>query len=257
MLGKHLIKSWSSTQASVSLSSGESEFYGVVKASGVALGYQSLLRDLGHTLPVRVWTDSTATIGICGRQGLGKLRHIDTHYLWVQQRVRDRSIELLKVRGEENPADLFTKHLTGRDRIHKLLELFGCVYRGGRPEAAPRLRAGQGTSKGELLSVQAARAADLVDWEDKRFPAGEAIGEQRLPEAYHCDEGVLPHLHNDVYDRFPKATASDELDDADPKDDTTLEELGTRLGKDRERFKNVHCFSVGDSPNLVQLHPAL
>ena len=27
MLGKHLIKSWSSTQASVSLSSGEAEFY--------------------------------------------------------------------------------------------------------------------------------------------------------------------------------------------------------------------------------------
>ena len=32
VLGGHLIKSWSSTQTSVSLSSGESEFYGVVKA---------------------------------------------------------------------------------------------------------------------------------------------------------------------------------------------------------------------------------
>ena len=47
MLGTHLIKSWSSTQASVSLSSGEAEFYGVVKAGGVTLGYQSLLRDVG------------------------------------------------------------------------------------------------------------------------------------------------------------------------------------------------------------------
>ena len=81
MLGRHLIKSWSCTQGSVFLSSGESEFYGVVKASGVALGYQSLLGDLGLELPVRAWTNSTATIGICGRQGLGKLRHIDTHYL--------------------------------------------------------------------------------------------------------------------------------------------------------------------------------
>ena len=79
MLGRHLIKSWSSTQGAVSLSIEESEFYGVVKASGVALGYQSLLNDLGLELPVRVWTESTATIGICGRQSFGKLRHIDTH----------------------------------------------------------------------------------------------------------------------------------------------------------------------------------
>ena len=131
------------------------------------------------------------------------------------------------------------------------------MYRGGRPEAAPKLRAGQGTSKGELLSVQAARATDLVDWEDRKFPAGEAMGEQRLPEAYHCSEGLLPHMHEDVYDRFPKAAAGEELDDADPPEDSILEELGTRLGKDGERFKNVHSLSMGDRPSLVRLHPAL
>ena len=98
MLGTHFIKSWSSTQTSVSLSSGESEFYSLVKAGGISFGYQALLRDVGIRLPVRVWTDSTATIGICGRQGLGKLRHIDTQFLWIQQRVRDKSLELYKVR---------------------------------------------------------------------------------------------------------------------------------------------------------------
>ena len=81
LLGNHLIKSWSSTQTSVSLSSGESEFYGVVKAAGITISYQALLRDLGHEVPVRVWTDSIATMGICGRQGLGKLRHVDTQCL--------------------------------------------------------------------------------------------------------------------------------------------------------------------------------
>ena len=73
MLGRHLIKSWSSTQGLVSLSSGEAEYYGVVRAAGSGLGYQSLLRDLNVGLPLRAWTDSTATIGICGRTGLGKL----------------------------------------------------------------------------------------------------------------------------------------------------------------------------------------
>ena len=88
MLGSHLVKSWSSTQAAISLSSGEAEFYGVVKASGMAFGYQALMEDLGVGLPIRVWTDSSATMGICSRSGLGKLRHVDTRSLWVQQRVR-------------------------------------------------------------------------------------------------------------------------------------------------------------------------
>ena len=42
MLGKHLIKPWSSTQTSLALSSGEAEFYGVVKAAG-SVGCRSVL----------------------------------------------------------------------------------------------------------------------------------------------------------------------------------------------------------------------
>ena len=103
MLGAHLIKSWSSTQSQVALSSGEAEYYGVVKAVGTALGYQSLLADLGVRLPLRAWTDSTATIGICNRSGLGKLRHIDTQCLWLQGKVRAGHVELRKVKGTENP----------------------------------------------------------------------------------------------------------------------------------------------------------
>ena len=83
MLGSHLLKSWSCTQGQISLSSGEAEFYGVVRAFGAGLGFRALLSDLGVPLPLRVWTVSTATMGICGRQGLGKLRHVDTQCLWV------------------------------------------------------------------------------------------------------------------------------------------------------------------------------
>ena len=54
MLGSHVIRTWSSTQPSVTLSSGEAEFYGLVKAAGAGLGHQSLLRDIGLELPVCV-----------------------------------------------------------------------------------------------------------------------------------------------------------------------------------------------------------
>ena len=100
MLGNHMIKSWSSTQGPISLSSGEAELYGVVKASGMGVRYQALLDDLGLSLTVCICTDSSVIMGICSRQGLGKLRHVDTRTLWVQQRFRDGSLEVRKVRGE-------------------------------------------------------------------------------------------------------------------------------------------------------------
>jgi histone deacetylase 1/2 len=145
MVGKHIIKSWSSTLASVSLSSGEAEFYGVVRASGVGLGYQSLLNDFGVVMPLRVWTDSTAAVGICSRQGLGSQRHIATHSLWVQQAIRSGRFTLHKVAGETNPADVFTKHMPSRDKLAQLIRLFGCKFASGRAEAAPAMREGAGT----------------------------------------------------------------------------------------------------------------
>ena len=120
------------------------------------MGYQplqALLEDLGVNLPLRVWTDSTASMGICQRQGLGKLRHVDTRALWLQQKVRRGEVELRKVKGTENPADLFTKHLSSPTVVEGLLKVFGCEYRAGRPEGAPELRRGQGTQAGALLNL--------------------------------------------------------------------------------------------------------
>ena len=58
MLGGCAIKSWASTQAFVSLSSAESEYYGVVKASSVGLGIKSMMADLGFRLDLEVLTDA-------------------------------------------------------------------------------------------------------------------------------------------------------------------------------------------------------
>ena len=71
MVGSHVLKTWSSTQVSLALSSGEAEYYGVVRASGIGLGQQALFRDAGLGLRLRVWTDSSAAIGTSSRQGLG------------------------------------------------------------------------------------------------------------------------------------------------------------------------------------------
>ena len=140
MISSHCIRTWSSTQQSVTLSSGEAEFNGLAKAPGAGLGHQSLLRDMGLDMPVCVWTDSSAALGIATRSGLGKLRHLEMHTLWVQEKVRTRAIAVQKVAGEVNPADLFTKHLPSKEKIHQLTALFGCEYREGRAQSAPLLR---------------------------------------------------------------------------------------------------------------------
>ena len=49
-LGNHAVKSWSSTQAALALSSGEAEYNGLVKGSSVAIGIREMLRDLGIDL---------------------------------------------------------------------------------------------------------------------------------------------------------------------------------------------------------------
>ena len=66
---------------------------------------------------------------------MGKLRRIDTHTLWVQQAVRSKNIDLRKVDGAVNPADIFTKHSLTRERLIALTRLFDVEFQGGGPRA--------------------------------------------------------------------------------------------------------------------------
>ncbi len=247
MMGRHLIKSWSTTQISPSLSSGEAELHGVVKASGVALGFQALLQDVRLTLPIRVWTDSTATLGVCGRQGLGKLRHIDTQCLWIQQRVRDGSVELRKVRGDSNPADLFTKHMVSGEKIQALLKLFGCSYELGRPEAAPALRKAVGTQKGELLSVaEQSEHLELMGWLGRRYPRSswdpqDGTGPMAVPEAYESSSLFLPHEHKGLDEIFPRAWAALDRGGKDLGHDDEMEKRGVQIGREKGRSRRKVC----------------
>ena len=84
--GSHCIKTWASTQASVALSSGEAEFYSLVKGASIAMEMRALMREFGITVDIRMHTDSSAAKGIASRTGLGKTRHIAVHLLWIQEK---------------------------------------------------------------------------------------------------------------------------------------------------------------------------
>ena len=109
--GDHILKSWSSTQSVIALSSGESEFYAIVKGCSQALGMRALMMDLGLDVKIRLLTDATTGKAIASRRGLGKVRHIDVSNLWVQEKVKNGEVEIIKIKNDFNPADILTKHL--------------------------------------------------------------------------------------------------------------------------------------------------
>ena len=48
------------------------------------------------------------------------LKHIDIRNLWLQKEVREGMVELQKIPGDENPADLMTKFLAFKDVVIRL-----------------------------------------------------------------------------------------------------------------------------------------
>ena len=74
-----------------------------------AIGLRSLLKDLGCAARVRVWTDSAAAKSIASRRGIGKIRHPDVNYLWVQEMTRQKQIQMKKVHRSMNPSDILTR----------------------------------------------------------------------------------------------------------------------------------------------------
>ena len=138
MLGKHVIKHWSSTQSIVSLSSGEAEYYGCVRAGSQSLGFKSLLKDLGLTKKIKVKTDASVAKSMASRRGLGGVKHLEVSQLWLQEKVNNGDIEIEKVRTDVNIADALTKFKDGIS-INKHKEWTSKVTTTGRHPIMPTL----------------------------------------------------------------------------------------------------------------------
>ena len=136
MIGNCLIEPWSKTQSTISLSSGEAELHGIAYGAAQALGMQSLLKDLGWSLKIRVHSDATAAISICRRKGLRKVRHLDTTDLWIQGKVTRKKLELVKILGTEHPADVLTKYVN-RQQMEAATMKMNLRSLAGRPACAP------------------------------------------------------------------------------------------------------------------------
>ena len=155
--GKHLLKSTSTTQAVVSLSSAEAELYTEVKAEAAGIGCVSMMRDLGVMLQqqgvevkakalgdgvdspsLEIKLDATAGRAIAMRRGAGRIRHIATPTHRLQRLVINGDIKMTQVGGSDNCADLGTKHLDYRTMIIHL-KFCGMRFAEGRSRIALQL----------------------------------------------------------------------------------------------------------------------
>ena len=91
------------------LSSGEAEYYATVTGCAEGLEMQSVAEDLGWKAEMWLWTDRFAAKAIGNRWGLGKFRHVELKWLWVQDVVKEGRVKLKTVKGNENVADHLRK----------------------------------------------------------------------------------------------------------------------------------------------------
>ena len=125
--GQHVLKHASNVQSTIALSTGESEYYALVKGGSTGLGLQSLLLDYGLSCSVTIESDSSAAKGTVNRVGLGKARHIQTRFLWLQERVAENHLKVQHVPGKLNRADVLTKSVPGV-QMHQTMTKSGYVY---------------------------------------------------------------------------------------------------------------------------------
>ena len=108
-IGRHCVKHGSNLQSTIALSSGESEFYALTRGVALGLSLRSLMQDWGQHYDLEIYSDSSAARGTSARRGLGKLRHVQTRYLWIQERVANHDLAVKCVSTKTNTADLCTK----------------------------------------------------------------------------------------------------------------------------------------------------
>ena len=107
--------------------------------SAESLAVIAYAKDLGIDMIGEVYVDSSAALGISQRCGIGKVRHLRTQGLWVQEARLTGRLAYRKVLSTKNPADVLTKHVP-RDVLDRHLSTLGLARADGRAETSLRAR---------------------------------------------------------------------------------------------------------------------
>ena len=111
-------------QASVALSSCEAEVMAASEGIKEALLQEVLMfAGLGH-YEIEVKVDSSAAHAFFHRRGVGRMKHIDSRILWLQDLIAAGGVRLKKIPRTQNLADMLT-HTPGAKELEVFLPLMG------------------------------------------------------------------------------------------------------------------------------------
>ena len=138
LMGTHCVKHCCNLLSQIGLSSAENEYYAICGTAATGMGIQALLNDWNVPIDLKVLTDSSSTKAFASRRGLGKMKHIQTRYLWIQERLALKHFSLEKVGTLVNRADVLTKQLSAKD-VLKHLTAIRHVFIEGRARTAKKM----------------------------------------------------------------------------------------------------------------------
>ena len=126
-LGDHCVRTSSTLQSLTTLSVAESEFYALIKGAAFLLGLRSLLEDWGLAVQLHLRSDSSSAKSMADRQGIAKVKHMQTRFLWIQERIAHGDIDVSHIGTKLNCADLFTKAVA-RTLLDFHMKRIGLLY---------------------------------------------------------------------------------------------------------------------------------
>ena len=122
-----VVLSWSRSQRSIALSSCESEYLSAIGGGSEGLFVSRLWEFLVRKVPeLSLVCDSSSCRAFAQRLGVGRLKHVETKFLWLQQEVKRGTMSMEAVPTLLNISDIGTKALS-RARRCFLLFLIGMV----------------------------------------------------------------------------------------------------------------------------------
>ena len=120
-----------------------------MKAAQESIGMGAMGRELCMELSIRLLVGASAALGVAQRQGIGKIRHLQTGALWIKEQELKKVLYMNKVNGTDNCSDILTKNVTERHAAGMDME-----YRDGRAEKAVQLHLIQKRIRQALAEVK-------------------------------------------------------------------------------------------------------
>ena len=88
-----------------------------------------MMRELGLLKNIFVQTHSSAAKSFASQRGHGRMRHMEVKDLWLQEAICRSRLKVIKIKGDENPADAFTKYLSAADTEMQCARMNGELVR--------------------------------------------------------------------------------------------------------------------------------